>query len=81
MPDCDKLEAKARHSATNFHFADLCRLAECYGFEFVGQRGSHHKYRHPKHPAYRMNFQEDKGKAKAYQVRQLLAFIDDYGKT
>lgn len=77
MSRCTKLEERARRSVHNLAFNDVCKLAECYGFVFVGQHGtSHRKYKHPRYPAHRMNFQNSHGQAKAYQVRQLLRFID-----
>ena len=76
MPTCDKLLDQARRSQNNVRFADVCALAECYGFVFDRQNGSHRQYIRPGYAA-RLNFQNDKGKAKPYQVRQLLKIIDD----
>lgn len=76
MSKCSKAEEKARSSSSNLAFSDLCRLAECYGFVFRRQVGSHRIYTHPLHPEARMNFQDDRGKAKPYQVQQLLDWID-----
>lgn len=47
MPRCEKLLEKARASSTNIRFAELCQLAECYGFTFVRQKGSHKIYKSP----------------------------------
>lgn len=80
MPRCDKLESRARQAPASIRFADLCRLAECWGYEFVSQRGSHVKYKHARlrlPAAHAMQtFQEREGKGVAYQVRQLLDGID-----
>lgn len=80
MDKCEKLLLKAKRSPANLGFEEVCRLAECYGFVFKRQEGTSHRiYGHPSlHPAQGgfMNFQEDKGKAKAYQVRQLLKAIE-----
>ena len=76
MPDCDKLLERARSSPANLRFEEVCDLAECYGFVFARQAGSSHRiYKRPKWPKV-MNFQNRNGKAKAYQVRQLLEAID-----
>lgn len=78
MGDCEKLLDKAKQSQNNYRFADLCRLAECHGFVRTRQKGSHVLYVHPKlkpEEGGLQNFQDDKGKAKPYQVRQLLAAI------
>ncbi|MFI3272122.1 MAG: type II toxin-antitoxin system HicA family toxin [Pseudomonadota bacterium] len=72
--------ASALEQQGNLSFDDLCRLAEKAGFVFSRQGGSHQMYKHPiyslGHPKYdAMNFQDQNGQAKAYQVRQLVEFI------
>lgn len=57
-------------------FSELCQLAECYGFELARQRGSHRIYKKPGRREL-MNFQDDAGKAKEYQVKQLLSAIEE----
>jgi hypothetical protein len=48
MDKCDKLLAAAEASPSSLSFDDLCKLAECYGFEFKRQKGtSHRMYGHP----------------------------------
>ncbi len=81
MPNCDKLLKKAQNSPSNLRFEELCQLAECYGFTFKGQIGtSHRKYQRPGYKSV-MNFQDEHGKAKDYQVRQLLAAMEILGKS
>lgn len=78
MSKCDKLLEKAKYSPNNFSFTEICQLAECFGFEFQRQSGSHIIYEHPllKIEQNRMmNFQNFKGKAKPYQVKQLIKAI------
>jgi len=78
MNKCDKLLEKAKNSPNNFSFDEICQLAECYDFIFQRKSGSHTIYEHPilKIEQNRlMNFQNFKGKAKPYQVRQLLKAI------
>ena len=72
-----KLYQKIEQSKNNTSFSDLCKLAELAGFSFDRQKGSHKLYRHEKHPE-RMNFQNIKGEAKPYQVKQLLDFISGH---
>jgi predicted RNA binding protein YcfA (HicA-like mRNA interferase family) len=80
MPNCDKLLEKARRAPTNLRFTEVCQLAECYGFAFERQRGSHVQYLRPGYPK-RLTLQPDKhGKAKPYQVRQVLDIIDELTK-
>lgn len=78
MADRDRLLARARRSPHALRFAELCRLAEAFGFQFARQRGSHVIYKIAGEPML-MNFQDDDGRAKAYQVRQLLDWIDEQG--
>jgi hypothetical protein len=78
MSRCDKLLAKANDSPNNFSFTEICQLAECFGFEFQRQSGSHVIYEHPLLTIEQnrlMNFQNFNGKAKPYQVKQLLKAI------
>lgn len=75
-----KLHGKFELSQSNVSFSDLCKLAEMVGFSFDRQSGSHRVYRHEKYPGI-MNFQDVKGKAKPYQVKQLLNFINEYNLT
>lgn len=77
MSRCNKLESKARRSSHNLSFDDLCYLAECYGFELVRQRGTSHRIYRLNTYSTLMNFQSKNGKAKAYQVEQLLSAINE----
>lgn len=77
MPDCDKLLKRAEKSPKNLRFSEVCQLAECYGFLFARQRGTSHRiYKHPKLRDV-MNFQDNQGRAKPYQVKQLLNAIKE----
>lgn len=76
MADCEKLLARARTSPKNVRFTEVCQLAECYGFTFARGDGSHRVYKRDGWPKV-MNFQDDNGKAKPYQVKQLLNAIDE----
>jgi len=80
MARCEKLLEKAKNSPHNLRFEEICALAECHGWEFVRQDGTSHKvYLHPalgNSAGALMNFQSKDGKAKRYQVRQLLDAIE-----
>lgn len=78
MSKCDKLLKKAQQSPNNLRFEELCQLAVCYGFVFDRQKGSHHIYEHPKLRDL-MDFQPKDGRAKPYQINQLLEAIQDLG--
>jgi len=71
----EKLLQLARNNPAGLRFSGLCKLAEAFGFAFNRQKGSHRIYTHDGIRKI-MNFQDDYGKAKAYQVRQLLDCID-----
>ena len=77
MSRCAELLEKAKQNPAGLRFAELCKLAECHGWVFARQKGAHRLYVRPatQRP---MNFQEgEKGTSKTYQVRQLLAWIED----
>ncbi len=61
----------------NVHFNKLCSAAELFGFRFRGGKGSHVIYRRDGIKEM-LNFQNIEGRAKPYQVRQLLKIIDKY---
>ncbi len=58
----------------NVRFGDLCRICKHY-FGDARISGSHHIYKTPWPSDPRINIQEDNGKAKAYQVRQVIKAI------
>ncbi|MEW6007824.1 MAG: type II toxin-antitoxin system HicA family toxin [bacterium] len=61
----------------NVRFEWVCRVAELFGFRFRGGKGSHKIY---VRDGIRdmLNFQNVDGKAKPYQVRQLIKIIEKY---
>jgi hypothetical protein len=80
MGKCEKLLEKAKASPANISFTNACKLAECYGWSFCRQSGSHQMYENPELDVSRgrlQNFQNDKGKAKSYQIKQLLVAIEN----
>jgi predicted RNA binding protein YcfA (HicA-like mRNA interferase family) len=72
-----KLLQKALLSPANLRFEEACALARAFGFHLSRVRGSHHIYAHPIVREL-VNLQEAKGKAKPYQVKQLLALVEGY---
>jgi hypothetical protein len=79
MSKPEKLLQRAISSPNNFKFEDLCALAECYGWIFQRQSGSHRIYLHPglgDKLGSMMNFQPRDGKAKYSQVKQLIDAIE-----
>ena len=67
-----------RRSPQNIRFIELVKMAERFGFDLKRVAGSHHIYARPGVVEI-LNFQQDRsGKAKPYQVRQLLSLIKKY---
>lgn len=65
-----------RSNPRNVRFADLCLACDHY-FGTARQRGSSHRiYKTPWQGDPRINIQNDKGKAKAYQAKQVLKAIE-----
>ena len=75
MSECGDLLAKARNNPRGVRFADLCALAVCFGWVLDRSSGSHHIHKKLGH-RLAMNFQDVRGMAKPYQVRQLLRAIE-----
>lgn len=64
----------------NVRFADLCKICDHY-FGKARQKGtSHRTYKMPWQGDPRVNIQNDKGKAKDYQVRQVIKAIKRLGE-
>ncbi len=78
MGKYEKLLARILHgkSDADVAFADLCNLLERLGFE-TRVRGSHRLFR-KKDVKEKINLQEEGGKAKPYQVRQVRNIILKY---
>jgi hypothetical protein len=76
MGKCAGLLAKARSNAKGLRFDEVCALAECAGFSFYRQKGSHMIYKRVGYMEH-IDLQRTKdGKAKPYQARQVLRHID-----
>ncbi len=77
MGSIDKTLAKMRAAPQNVRYADLEAVCEHFFGEPRQQGTSHAVYKTPWLGDPRVNIQEgDAGKAKPYQVRQVLAAID-----
>ena len=61
----------------NIRFSEATACTEAFGFRLDRINGSHHIYIHPDVPEL-INLQNVKGKAKPYQVKQLLQPIERY---
>ena len=72
-----KLLEKILNSNKNVHFNDLVTLITAFGFTLIRNASSHHIYEH-KDIAEMVNIQNDKGKAKPYQIKQFLQLVEKY---
>jgi hypothetical protein len=76
MSDLIKILDQMRREPASVRFADLKRVCEYY-FGAARQTGSSHViFKMPWQGDPRVNIQDSKGKAKSYQVRQVLSAID-----
>ena len=76
MSSVEDAISEMRNNPKGVRFADLCRVCEKY-FGQPRQKGTSHRiYRTPWLGDPRVNIQDDKGKAKVYQVRQVLKAIE-----
>lgn len=74
MPRIDKLLAQIKNNPKDVNFSDLVKVCNHY-FGNARQEGSHCIYKTPWPGDPRVNIQEKNGKAKIYQVRQVLEAI------
>ena len=78
MKAIEKIVKRMRDNPKDMKFDDLCEVCGYY----IGKpraKGSHHIYRTPWQGDPRINIQNNNGKVKAYQVRQVLHAIDKLG--
>ncbi len=79
MTKNDDLLKMMRRNPKNVRFSDLCGICNHYFGEPRQKKGSHRIYKTPWQGDPRVNIQNHKGKAKAYQVRQVLWAIEKLG--
>ena len=74
MSSLDELLEAIESNPKDVKFTDICRVCEHY-FGEPRQKGSQVIFKMPWQGDPRINLQDDKGKAKPYQVRQVLKAI------
>jgi hypothetical protein len=74
MGSIENLVNRFEKNPQNVRFADLCRVCDHY-FGEARAKGGHNIYKTPWQGDPRINIQDDNGKAKAYQVRQVVKAI------
>jgi hypothetical protein len=76
MARIEEILAQMKRNPKDVRFSDLCRICDFY-FGEARQRGtSHRTYKTPWKGDPRINIQNHKGNAKAYQVKQVLLAIE-----
>lgn len=76
MANVEDTLAKMRANPKSIRFNDLCKVCETHFGEARQLGSSHRVYKTPWQGDPRVNIQNAKGKAKPYQVRQVLAAIE-----
>ena len=72
-----KLLQKLLTGSKNIRFSEAVECANAFGFKLSRSKGSHHIFVHPDIPEL-INLQNVHGKAKPYQIKQLLEVIERY---
>ena len=76
MGNIEDILTQMRQNSKGVRFNDLCRICDHY-FGAPRQKGTSHRiYKTPWKGDPRVNIQNAKGKAKAYQVKQVLRAIE-----
>jgi predicted RNA binding protein YcfA (HicA-like mRNA interferase family) len=78
MKAIGKIIEQMRGNPKDVNFEDLCKVCDHY-FGAARTKGSHRIYKMPWQGDPRINIQDNNGKAKAYQVRQILEAIKKLG--
>jgi predicted RNA binding protein YcfA (HicA-like mRNA interferase family) len=76
MAQVDEILAQMRRNPKGVRFHDLCQVCDFFFGKARQRGGSHRIYRTPWQGDPRVNIQNDKGMAKAYQVKQVLKAIE-----
>jgi hypothetical protein len=76
MANIEKLLKQIRGNPKGVQFSDLCKICKHYFGEPRQSGSSHRIYKTPWRGDPRVNIQNSRGKAKAYQVKQVLKAIE-----
>lgn len=76
MSEASKILAQMRREPSNVRFSELKKVCRHYFGEPRQDGTSHAVFKTPWFGDPRINIQDDKGKSKPYQVRQVLLAID-----
>jgi len=76
MANTNVIIKQMKQNPKDVRFADLCKICDLYFGQARQKSSSHRIYKTPWQGDPRVNIQNQKGKAKAYQVKQVLKAID-----
>ena len=76
MSSVQDILAQMKRNASDVRFGDLCKVCDHYFGEPRQGGTSHRVYKTPWQGDPRVNIQNKKGKARAYQVRQVLKAVE-----
>ena len=76
MSKVKEIIEQMKYSPKDVRFSDLCKVCDHYFGKARQSGGSHRTYKTPWQGDPRINVQNHKGRAKAYQVKQVLLAIE-----
>ena len=75
MRSVEEIYQQMVNNPQDVRFSDLCKICNYY-FGEPRQSGAHHVYKTPWQGNPRINIQDNNGKAKVYQVKQVIKAIE-----
>ena len=76
MLKIDEIITRMTQNPKGIPFSDLCKVCDHFLGKPRQSTGSHRVYKTPWQGDPRINIQNDKGKAKSYQVKQVLLALE-----
>ena len=76
MTKIDEIITRMMQNPKGIRFSDLCKVCDHFFGEPRQNTGSHRVYKTPWQGDPRINIQNDKGKARSYQVKQVLLALE-----
>jgi hypothetical protein len=76
MATIDDILKQMKRNPKDIRFSDLCKICDFYFGEARQKKSSHRIYKTPWVGDPRINIQSSRGKAKAYQVKQVLLALE-----
>lgn len=76
MANIEDIIEQMRQNPKGIKFQDLCKVCDHFFGEARQQSSSHRIYKTPWKGDPRINIQNNKGKSKAYQVKQVLLALE-----